>query len=168
MVLRRGALLDSSNDMAKRSCLLVLAAAGVLGAEPAHADNSYRGPIAVSDLVGGVAFAGGIELGTDTSFGLALAVGGGTIALLGAPVLHGAEGNPGRLAASLLLRVSLPPLGAYVGYLLSPQDNAKFRHGGGLIGFMAGYAVVTIVDIAMASTSDDPSAARVISFGSRF
>lgn len=154
--------------MAKRSCLLVLAAAGIVGAaEPARAD-SYRGPIAVSDLVGGVAFAGGVELGTDTSLGFALAVGGGTVALLGGPVLHGAEGNPGRLAASLLLRASLPPLGAYVGYLLSPQDNAKFRHGGGIIGFMAGYAVVTIIDIAMASTSDDPNAKRMFSVGTRF
>jgi hypothetical protein len=135
----------------------------------AHADVSYRGTTAVSDLMGGAAFAGGIELGTDTSWGLALTVGGLTVAGLGAPVLHGAHGNPGRMAASLLLRVTLPPLGAYGGYLLSPSDRARFRHGGGLIGFMAGYAVVTIIDIAMAKSSDDPTTvARVISFGKTF
>lgn len=136
---------------------------------PAHADVSYRGTTAVSDLMGGAAFAGGIELGTDTTLGLALTVGGLTVAGLGAPILHGAHGNTGRMAASFLLRVTLPPLGAYGGYLLSPADNAKFRHGGGLIGFMAGYVVVTIIDIAMAKNSDDPAAAaRVISFGRSF
>lgn len=140
-----------------------------LAASSAHADVSYRGTTAVSDLMGGAAFAGGIELGTDTSWGLALTVGGLTVGGLGAPVLHGAHGNVGRMAASFLLRVTLPPLGAYGGYLLSPSDNAKFRHGGGLIGFMAGYAVVTIIDIAMAKSSDDPTTvARVISFGAAF
>ena len=85
-------------------------------------------------------------------------------------MLHGAHGHGGRLAASFLLRLTLPPLGAYGGYLLSPQDNAKFRHGGGIIGFMAGYAIVTVIDIAIAGASDDDPAAsrRVFSIGGKF
>lgn len=146
---------------------LVVALAIIAGTGSARAD-SYRGPVALSDLIGGAAFAGGIELGKDTSPGLALVVGGGTVALLGAPVLHGLEGNPGRLAASLLLRATIPALGAYVGYLLSPEDNAKFRHGGGLIGAMSGYALVTIIDIAMATTPDDPERKRMFTIGTTF
>jgi uncharacterized membrane protein (Fun14 family) len=147
-----------------RSALVV---AMVLAASPAHADD-YRAETAVADLVGGGAFAAGIELGTDKGYGLALAVGGATVAALGAPILHGAHGNGGRMAASIILRVALPAAGMFTGYLLSPQDKVRFRHGGGIIGFMAGYAIVTIVDIAMASTSDDPTAARVLSIGTRF
>lgn len=152
-------------SFARAAAVLVTVAAST-----AHADDvSYRGTTAISDLMGGAAFAGGVELGTDTSLGWGLAIGGLTVAGLGAPVLHGAHGNPGRMAASLLLRVTLPPLGAYGGYLLSPANNAKFRHGGGIIGFMAGFAVVTVIDIAMAKSSTDPgTAARVVSFGARF
>lgn len=144
--------------------LAVLAAAS----GTARAD-SYRAQITVVDLVGGGAFAGGVELGTSTTSGLALAIGGLTVAALGAPILHGAEGNYGRMTASIILRAGLPPIGMLVGDLLSPQNHVKFRHGGGLLGFMAGYAVATIVDIAMASTSNDPStSARVFSFGGHF
>lgn len=144
------------------------AVAITLAASTAHADDvTYRGTTAIADLMGGAAFAGGVELGTDTSLGFGLAVGGLTVAGLGAPILHAAHGSPGRMAASLLLRVTLPPLGAYGGYLLSPQDNAKFRHGGGIIGFMAGYAVVTIIDIALAKATTEPdNSARMISIGS--
>jgi len=132
-------------------------------------DDTYRAETAVADLVGGGAFAAGIELGTDSTLGLALAIGGGTIAAFGAPVLHGAHGNAGRAVASLFLRAGLPAGGAYLGYLLSPPDNAKFRHGGGLIGFMGGYVIVTIIDIAMATTStDDATSARVLSIGGKF
>jgi len=150
------------------SKLGVLVAVVVAVASGTAQADGYRGPVAVSDLIGGAAFAGGVELGTDSGPGLALAVGGATVALLGAPILHGANGNPGRMAASILLRVSLPPLGAYVGYLLSPQDKVKFRHGGGIIGFMAGYALVSVIDIAMATTSDDATSARVLSLGGSF
>lgn len=145
----------------------VLVVALVLAAAPARADN-YRAETAVADLIGGGAFAAGIELGTDKSYGLALAVGGATVAAFGAPILHGAHGNTGRMTASIILRVALPAAGMFTGYFLSPQDKVRFRHGGGIIGFMAGYAIVSIVDIAMASTSDDPTAARVVSFGARF
>lgn len=134
----------------------------------ARAEDTYRAETAVADIVGGGAFAAGIELGTDSALGLALAVGGGTIAAFGAPVLHGAHGNTGRMAASIILRVALPVGGMFTGYFLSPQDKVRFRHGGGIIGFMAGYTVATIIDIAMASTSEDTTAARVLSIGGKF
>ncbi|MBA2540842.1 MAG: hypothetical protein H0V17_14480, partial [Deltaproteobacteria bacterium] len=73
------------------SAALVLGVvAGSSGTARAEDDN-YRAETAVADLVGGGAFAAGVELGTDTTLGLALAVGGGTVAALGAPILHGAH-----------------------------------------------------------------------------
>jgi len=137
-------------------CVLVLAG------RSARADGGYRLPVTISDLAGGAAFAGGIQLGVDTSAGLALAIGGATVAALGAPILHGAEGNYGRMTASIILRAALPTLGAYVGIRIAPKERAKFRSGYGLAGAMIGYAVVTIVDIAMASHPDDPAAQKPI------
>lgn len=116
--------------------------------------EGYRLPVTLADLVGGGAFAAGIELGTDTAPGMSLAVGGGVIAALGAPVLHGAEGNPGRAFASIILRGGLPVLGWQIGVRVAQESYKKFRNGAGILGFMSGYAIATIVDIAMASTSD--------------
>nr|MBA2539596.1 hypothetical protein [Deltaproteobacteria bacterium] len=83
-------------------------------------------------------------------------------------ILHGAHGSAGRAVASVFLRAALPAGGAYVGYLLSPSNNSKFRHGGGLIGFMGGYVIVTIIDIAMAARSTEGASARVLSIGGKF
>ena len=55
------------------------------------------------------------------------------------------------------------------GVRVAQQSYKKFRNGAGLLGFMSGYAVATIIDIAMASTSD-PSTKnkRTIGFGFSF
>jgi hypothetical protein len=143
--------------------LLLLALRGSARAE------GYRAPVTVADLVGGAGFAIGVELGTDTAPGMSLAVGGGIIAALGAPILHGAEGNTGRMVASFILRGGLPVIGWQIGVRVAQASYKKFRHGAGIIGFMSGYAVATIVDIAMASSSDTPSKnKRAVGFGFSF
>lgn len=146
---------------------MLISVAGVLATRSAHADG-YRLPVALGDLVGGGALAGGVEIGLDTTPGTALAAGGLLVAGLAAPVIHGAEGNPGRMVASLILRTALPAAGWFGGMRLAPEGRRKFRNGGGLAGLMIGYTIATIVDIAMASTPDNPSKKRTISFGMSF
>ncbi len=126
-----------------------------LSGRSARADDSYRLPVAISDLAGGGAFATGVQLGFDTTPGLALTVGGAMVMGLGAPILHGAQGNYGRMTASIILRAALPAIGGYVGVKIAPEGRDKFRSGYGLAGFMIGYTVVAIVDIAMATHSSD-------------
>jgi len=144
---------------------IAIAICGLLifgSARSARADGGYRLPMTISDLAGGAAFAGGVQIGWDTTPGLALTVGGATVAALGAPILHGAEGNYGRMTASIILRAGLPAIGTIVGMKIAPEGRDKFRSGYGLAGFMIGYVVVTIVDIAMASHPDDPASQKPI------
>jgi hypothetical protein len=144
----------------------VLATSAATGGT-ARADG-YRLPVTISDLVGGGAFAAGIQLDIDTTPGLFLATGGLVVGGLGSSVIHGAEGNPGRMVLSVLLKGGLSVGGAMIGKRVAQQSYKKFRSGAGLLGAMAGYAVATIVDIAMASTDDTTNNKRVVSFGLTF
>ena len=147
---------------------LVLAAVVLSATGGTARADGYRAPVAIADRVGGGAFAGGVQLGIDTTPGLIFVTGGLVVGGLGSSVIHGAEGNPGRMVLSLVLKGGLSTGGALIGKRVAQDSYKKFKSGGGLLGCMIGYSVATIVDIAMASTSDDTKNKRMVSFALTF
>lgn len=97
---------------------------------------------------------------------LAVGVGGWGLALypLVSSIVHVAHGNPGRAAASLVLHIAAPILGALVGSRLNPScsgGNSDFCIANGLgAGIVGGVIVAAVIDGFMANTPDRPTEAR--------
>ncbi len=95
----------------------------VVEAAPAPERVSYRWQLVLADLgaLGATVVASGLEVNQgDEVRGVAL----GTY-LLGAPLIHAANGHGLRAIGSLALRVGLPALGAYVGVHLQGREDCN-------------------------------------------
>ena len=135
-------------------------------ASPVRADPTYPIAVATTDVVAGGVFVVGTQVvGFERRGGLTgvpVLLGGLFGMALGAPIIHGLEGNYGRMGISVAARVTLPTIG-FIATIRARSRNAI------IAGFMTGYVVATIIDVAMASFGDgDPSTARTIGFGGRF
>jgi hypothetical protein len=144
---------------------LPLLVAIALAGSPASAraeDQTYRIAVTATDLASATVFTAGVKMDLDCrSCFVTLAIGFVGMAL-GAPIIHASEGNYGRMGISLGARVVLPTLGTIAAARLKASENSI------LAGFLIGFLVATAIDVAMASEDTDPTAARVLSIGTRF
>lgn len=122
----------------------------ILGAaSPARADQTYRISVGATDVISGAAFASALQMDLDHRPVFVLAAAGLTGMALGAPILHAWEDNYARMSISLGSRLLFPTLGLVVVARRPRMSVNKV-----LAGFMAGFAVATAIDIAMASSDD--------------
>lgn len=123
---------------------------GVLAATPARADQTYRVAVGATDVISGAAFATGIQMDVDTRPGFAFAAIGLAGMALGAPAIHTYEGNYARALLSVGSRVLFPTIGLVVVTRTRVTTNTV------LLGFLAGFAVATAIDVAIAYGDKDP------------
>ncbi len=130
----------------------------------AHADD-YRLAVGVTDLASATVFTIGIKLDLDCKPCFATAAVGFAGMALGAPIIHAAEGNYGRMGISLGARVLLPTLGLMVAVKTGVTENMI------LGGFLLGFVGASIIDVALASEEADMTGVRrtrMVSIGARF
>jgi hypothetical protein len=133
-------------------------------AEPEYLD--YRLSLAASDLVGF-----GLLIAAVPAENGWMALGGLGVYALGAPIIHVANGQPARGAASLGLRLLLPIPGAVVGGALGARGNCGGDDGfgclggvvgGGLLGaFAGGVSAALIDDLVLGKVALPPQENRV-------
>ena len=142
---------------------------------PAHADEEWYGyQVLATDLGGGALVAGGVMADLP-----AMWLSGAGALLLGGPIVHAAQGNHGRAAASLGLRVGGPLLGGITGSLLSSVFGGSGGQSGAgrvinlflysTIGAAAGFVTASVIDIAYVAREDNAMATpRMFTLGGHF
>ncbi|HEU4539117.1 MAG TPA: hypothetical protein VFS00_33580, partial [Polyangiaceae bacterium] len=118
----------------------------------------YGWQTAVMDAAAFASFFSGIS---DESDGSSMALAGVGIYLLGAPAVHGGNGNWGKAGASLGLRLTAPLAGAFTGALLASsrcehESSGNCGVGEAVGGFFIGALVTPVVDALFLGKKEVP------------
>lgn len=132
-----------------------------IASSPARA-NDYRLAVGTVDLASATVFTVGIKLDLDCKPCFATAAVGFVGMALGAPIIHVAEGNYGRMGISLGARVVLPTVGLMTAVKLMTSENSV------LAGFLLGFLAASAIDVVLASEEDAMTGVRMVSIGARF
>ena len=159
----------------RASVLVPLALASTLPSQTAHAGDHDRAEVMIADGIGdGLIVLSLPFLGHGTGPQLVLWTGVGG-QLLAAPIIHAVNGDYGRGAASLGVRLAAPTAGFFVADVIcdhvTPKDETFLRClGSDLIGTAIGIVLAQATDwLVFSRPADDGTATpRLLQIGGRF
>ena len=124
--------------------------------------NDYRIAVGTVDVASATVFTVGVKLDLDCRPCFVTAAIGFVGMALGAPIIHAAEGNYGRMGISLGARVVLPTVGLMTAVRFTASENSS------LAGFLLGFLAASVIDVVLASEEQDLTGGRMVSISTQF